>query len=400
MLRIFSLFTVWLYFSNAHLYFFEVQLTTFKPVYWYLITLVFGPILLVARSGTRLYAAYNARLIIWSALSLMMASASFIFISASDSNALQVFIRILEALLLLVMFSLFFRDERVAKDATYAVLAVVIISVLINWAEFLHVFGSKIVFSTVPGRAAGLYMDANSSGAAMVMGMVLSVFVLPQKLRWWYCLFVATGVLLTFSRGGIILWMLAIAGLAWSNVFVLKRKASITGISVLVIVFALGLAAGDMVGVFKTTGLDSYLDKNTSNRIGKSFLEQDDFSSRSRKMVAEQGLMMALEKPVLGWGVGATKNPATAISPHNMYILQGIEFGLVGVLMLGGLIWLIWKAGNERGGIIAILYSVSNLFNHTNLEQPPVMLIIALAMAGIGWVGNGQKSKSKGTRSV
>lgn len=398
MLRVFSLFNVLLYFPNAQLYFFQVGLTSFKPLYWYLITIVFGAVLLVLRLGLRFPSSHYFRLIAWAILFTMMASASFILISQADDNALQVFIKSAEAMALLIMFTLFFRDERVARDATYAVLAAVIFSVLINWAEFLHVFGSKIVFSTVPGRAAGLYMDSNSSAAAMVMGMVLSVFVLPKKLRWWYCLFVATGVLLTFSRGGIILWMIAIGGLAWSNVFVLKRMASITGIMALVILFAVGLAAGSLIGVFKSAGLDSYLDSNTTSRIGKSFLAQKDYSATTRVQVAEQGLSMSLEKPLFGWGVGATRNASTAIQPHNMYLLMGIEYGVVGVLMLGGLIWLLWKGGNERSGIIAVLYAASNLFNQTNLEQPPVMLIIALAMAGIGWSGNRQKNKE--SRSV
>ena len=380
MLRIFSLFSVLLYFSNASSYFFAAGLTSFKPLYWYFITLVFGAILLIVRSGTRLY----SRLFIWSCLFLAIAAASYIFISAADGNALQAFILSSEALVLLLMFSLFFQEERIARDASYAVLGVVIFSVLMNYADFLHIFGDRIVFSTVPGRAAGLYMDANASAAALVMGMVLSVFLLPKKLRWWYCLFVATGVLLTFSRGGIILWMIAVAGLAWSSAFVLKRLASIAGIMVLVTVFAFGLAAGDLVGIFKTVGLDSYLDSNTTNRIGESFLDQNDYSSRTRKIVAERGLSMILEHPLLGWGVGATTNPKTAISPHNMFVLLGIEYGIGGVLMLCALIWLIWKTDNERSGTIAVLYAVGGLFNQNNLDQPPVMLIIALAVAGIG----------------
>ena len=392
-LRIFSLLNVLLYFSNAQLYFFQAGFTSFKPFYWYLVTLLLGSVFLLLRAGSRFSSPIKTRLLVWAGLSLMIASASFIFISTSDENALQVYIRNMQALSLLCMFSLFFRDEHVARDATKAVLVVVVFSVFLNWAEFLHVFGNRLLFSTVPGRSAGLYMDANSSAAALVMGMVLSVFVLPQKLRWWYCLLVATGVLLTFSRGGIILWILAVGGLAWSNVFVLKRGTSVAGLVALAMVFALGLAAGDLIGVFKTAGLESYLDSNTSNRIGKSFLEQNDYSSKARKMVAEQGLSMALEKPLLGWGIGTTKNPATAIAPHNMYVLQGIEFGIVGLFMLCGLIWLIWKEGNERSGVIAVLYAVSNLFNQTNLEQPPVMLILALAIAGIGWRPTGIKGK-------
>lgn len=397
MLAIFTFFNVLLYFSNAHLYFFGAGLTSFKPLYWYLITIVFGTILLVLRHGPRFPSSHYLRLIVWAIIFMMMASASFILISQADDNALQVYIKSAEAMALLIMFTLFFRDERAARGATYAVLVVVIFSVLINYAEFLHLLGDKIQFSFVTGRAAGLYVNPNISGQQLVMGMVLSVFVLPKKLRWWFCLFVATGMVLTFSRGAILLWMVAVLGLAWGNVFVLPRKLSVTAIGLGAIFLGVALVAGNWVGVFKSAGLDSYLNENTSSRIGQSFLEQKDYSSTTRMQVAEKGLSMTLEKPLLGWGVGATQNAATAISPHNMYILLGIEYGIVGILMLCVLIWLLWKVGNERSGIIAVLYAVGGLFSHNNLEQPTVILVLALAMAGIGWSSNGKKSKELST---
>ena len=94
---------------------------------------------------------------------------------------------------------------------------------------------------------------------------------------------------------------------------------------------------------------------------------------------------MFVDKPIFGWGIGATTNSVTAIAPHNMYLLLGIEYGVPGVLMLCGLIWLLWKGSNERSGIIAVLYAVGGFFSHNNLDQMTVILVLALAMAGIGW---------------
>ena len=321
----------------------------------------------------------------------MLTSASFIIISKADDNAMQAFLRSAEAMALLVTFTLFFRDVRVARGATYAVLVVVIFSVLMNYAEFLHLLGDNIQFSFVRGRAAGLYVNPNISGQQLVMGMVLSVFVVPKKFRWWYCLFVATGMILTFSRGAILLWMVAMLGLAWGNVFVLPRRLSFSAIGLGVGLLSVALVAGNWVGVFKSAGLDSYLNANTTSRIGESFLDQKDYSSTSRALVAEQGMSMFLEKPLFGWGVGATKNPETAIAPHNMYLLMGIEYGIGGVFILCGLIWVLWKGGTERSGIIAVLYAVGGFFSHNNLEQPTVILVIGLAIAGIGWQVNGKK---------
>lgn len=393
MLAIFSFFNVLLYFSNAHLFFFDALLTSFRPFYWYLITYVFGTALLVLRQGLRFPPSHYLRLIVWAILFTMIASASFILISQADVYALDVFIQSAEAMALLIMFTLFFRDERIARGATYAVLVVVIFSVLMNYADFFHLLGNKIQFSFVAGRAAGLYVNPNLSGQQLVMGMVLSLFVIPRKLRWWYCLFVATGMFLTFSRGAILLWAIAVLGLAWGNVFILPKKLSVTAIGLGAVFLGMALVAGNWVGVFKSAGLDNYLNANTSSRIGQSFLDQNDYSSNARVQVAEQGLSMSLEKPVFGWGVGATKNPSTAIAPHNMYLLLGIEYGIVGVLMLVGLIWLLWKGGNERSPIIAVLYAVGGFFSHNNLDQPTVILVLALAIAGIGWKANDKNGK-------
>ena len=391
MLAVFSFFNVLLYFSNAHLYFFDARLTAFKPLYWYITTVIVGTVLIALRQGGRFPQSHYLKLIIWAVVFIMMASASFIFISQASDTNLEVFIKSLEAMTLLIMFTLFFRDQRVARWATYAVLIVVIFSVFMNYGEFFHLFSKKWEFSFVIGRAAGLYENPNISGQQLVMGMVLSVFVVPKKLRWWYCLFVASGVMMTFSRGAITLWMIAVFGLSWGNVFALPRKLSLAGLGVGVVLLSVALASGDWVSGIKSAGLGSYLNSNTTNRIGESFFDQSDYSARTRMYVAEKGLDMILEKPVLGWGVGATNNVDTAIAPHNMFILLGIEYGIVGISIFCGLIWLLWRGGNERTGIIAVLYAVGGLFSHNNLQQPTVILVLALAVAGIGWQRMGNK---------
>lgn len=384
MLGLFAIFNVLLYFSNAHLFFFDARLTSFKPLYWYLITIVFGGIFLILHQNVRYPPSHYWRLIIWAMLFTMMASASFVLNSQADDNALQAFIKSSEAMAILIISLLFFRDEHIARSATFAVLVVAIFSVVMNYADFLHLLGNKIQFSFVTGRAAGLYENPNISGQQLVLGMVLSVFLVPRKLRWWYCLFIATGVILTFSRGAILLWIVAVFGLAWGNVFSLPRKISVMAIGTSAVLLSVTLVAGDWVNVFKTVELDRYLNTNTSSRIGQSFFDQNDFSSRTRLFVAEKGFSMLLEKPLFGWGIGSTQNPVTAIAPHNMYLLLGIEYGIPGVLMFCGLIWILWREGNERSGIIAVLYAIGGLFSHNNLDQPTVILVLALTLSTIG----------------
>lgn len=387
MLAAFIIFNVLLYFSNAQSYFFIVGLSPVKPLYWYLLSLTVGTLFILFKKFEGKVPDIYYKLFIWSGLYVTMLTVSFIVISPADEYALQAYISLMEALLLMLMFVLLFRDRNIATYASYTVVVVVLFSVLMNYVDFFNLLGGKYKFSLVLGRAAGLYIDSNASAHELVVGMVLSVFVLPRKLRWWYCLVVATGVLLTFSRGGILLWMIAVVGLAWGNVFVLPRAVSVTTIGAGVILMVVSLAAGSWLGVLESVGIDKYLNSNTTARIGKSFLEQNDYSAKTRMYVAEKSMEMIMENPLLGWGIGTTTSPKTFISPHNMFLFMGIEFGIFGVLMLCWLIWLLWQANNERSRIVAILYTVGSLFSQNQLAQPPVMLAVALAIASINIYG-------------
>jgi O-antigen ligase len=174
---------------------------------------------------------------------------------------------------------------------------------------------------------------------------------------------------------------MGICGLAWRNAFVLSRGRGVLVIVVGVVAMGIALATGAWIGIFKMAGYDAYLDDNTASRIGSSFLDQSDESSVSRRMVADAGLQMAAQRPLFGWGIGATQRPATELAPHNLYVLEAVEFGCVGVVVFLSLIVVMWRRRSERSWIFAPMYAVAALFTHNNLELPAVMLAVALAMA-------------------
>ncbi|MDA8387638.1 MAG: O-antigen ligase family protein [Nitrospiraceae bacterium] len=396
MLAIFTFFNVLLYFSNAHLYFFDARLTSFKPLYWYFITIAVGGLLLVFHQGARIPRPASMRLIGWALLFMAMAAVSFVLMTGTSRVAMQVLITACEAMALLVMFSLFLQDERSARVAAYAVFLVVVFSVVMNYVDFANLFGGAVHLSIVHGRAAGLYENPNISGQALAMGMVLSASLVPKRLRWLFCLFVATGVVLTFSRGAIILWMIAVLGLAWADMFVLRRMTSVAVMGLLVIALTAALTAGGWVGAFRAAGLGSYLDADTSSRIGQSFLDQRDYSSRARLAVAQRGLELFLERPFFGWGIGSTQDLYSGVSTHDMFILLGAEYGIIGVLIFCALIWVLWRAHTEHSGLIALLYGVAGLFSHNNLEASSVMVVLALAVGGWGLRGKGGDGDGSG----
>jgi O-antigen ligase len=393
---LFAGFNVILYFSYAHLWLWqEAKISPFKPLHCYLFTIGAGVVLMVFqfRRRFRMPRGSSIQLMVWGITVVAMTSLSFIAISERDEVALQGLIRVAEAMMLLLVFVFLLRDEKVARSATYALLIAVLGGVVLNHADFFT--RGHLHMSFVGGRAAGMYVNPNISGQMLVFGMVLSVFVLPKRLRFGYCLLVASGVILTFSRGAIVLWAVAMLCLAWEDTFALPRIPSLLCMGLSVALLATSLVAGDWLVAFKSSGLKQYLTSNTENRIGRSFLEQDDYSARTRMLVARRGLQMFLDKPILGYGVGSSQQRATQVSTHNMYLILGVEQGIFGVTLLMALLLILWRAGTNVCRISAILYALSGMFTHNNLDSPAMQVVLALAVVGTGVMREKQPASSR-----
>src|SRR4030067_615508 len=133
----------------------------------------------------------------------------------------------------------------------------------------------RLNMSLIDVRAAGMYVNTNISGLYLVFGMLLSVFVLPKRLRFGYCLLVASGVFLTFSRGAIVLRAVSMFCLAWEDTFALSRIPSLLGMGLLVAPLATSLVAGNWNTAVKSSGLKQCLTSDTENRIGGSFVKTE-----------------------------------------------------------------------------------------------------------------------------
>ena len=87
-------------------------------------------------------------------------------------------------------------DRRTHRFAAWTMVVASLIAVALNLYE---VFAPG-TFSDIPGRSAGLYRNANTSGAALVMGMIVGLYVVGQKWQVPYALAIGLGILVT-SRG-------------------------------------------------------------------------------------------------------------------------------------------------------------------------------------------------------
>jgi len=231
-----------------------------------------------------------------------------------------------------------------------------------------------------------LYENPNLSGQYLVLTMALGIWVLPRHLRVFFTLAVGLGVLLTFSRSAIVVWLVAMIALIWYGAFPYKKALVWVAVGGGLAFVAGSIMLGTMPGLLEAAGLTERLNADTIDRMSGSFFSQRDLSSRDRLAVAQQGLRLFLDSPMLGAGLGATREGLSVGAPHNMYILLAAEMGVLGLAMFFSLIWILWSTGAPVARIIVLVLAVSSLFSHNQLEQVAMMVVLSLAVSAAAYM--------------
>ncbi len=383
---LFLYFQVIFYCSYAYLYLWERGFLSIKPLYWYIFTVSCGAVLVMFKYGFSLPPLQYRRLLLWCISFVVVSTFSTVFVSGGVPAAMQQLILYVEGVSILFIIALLIRDYDMTRRGIHALLVVVIASVIINYIDFFKLSGLQ--FSDVAGRAAGMYGNPNISGRFLVLGMAISVFVLPKKWRFIYSLFVLSGVMVTFSRSSIMMWAVVVIALTWFKVFLLPRAVSFVAVTGFVMLFTVLLVAGLWMNIFESLGIDSYLDKNTQARISGSFIEQDDYSSRGRLAVALKGINLFLSSPLVGKGIGSGNDIVDGLRAHNTYIQMAAEQGILGLAVFVALIWLVWKVKSSEARVFIAGFAGFSLFTHNMLDQPAMYVMIVLAVSRFAHTGD------------
>lgn len=234
-------------------------------------------------------------------------------------------------------------------------------------------------FSNLNYRAAGLFENPNEAA----FGMILFLAIL---LRWkektfnlhdvFFGTICGIGVFFTFSRGGVILYLL-IVFLYWLNLRSEERIAFIIkGIVFLVclagvIVFLLP----DYISQLEILQSDSVRLQWFSGDIGDAFLTSD-----SRFELLYEYLLLIAASPF--WGHGSGYVSSMWLGPHNLYLARWTEngiFGLLSYLWLLAAVLLINKMNkNFQGVAVVLIIAVFGLTSHNVLENRAVLLMMAI----------------------
>jgi hypothetical protein len=277
----------------------------------------------------------------------------------------------------------FATSPRALLAARRALAVVVLLAVVVNVYDITHPYvliPNDSEFATV-GRAAGFFINPNQSGAALVLGFVLSVGAIPPGWRVAFMVAVAGGVTLTWSRAAMLGFALACFGLG-------LRGGPLTGRQLLR-AFVIGGAIAWATWTVVASEVQERFNIDPSVVLDRVLWILDpsgraDFSQAERIHLLNRGLEQFFGSPVIGNGLGSTELWEERTSTHNIYVMLASDFGIAGLLVLPILVVAAMGSLPSRrreanvGGVFVMFWG---LFSHNVLGEFYLLVGIALLAA-------------------
>lgn len=365
--KIFIFIVTFLIFSNVVDYLREANITSLNMVYLFLFTAIFALYMVFKK----LDFSFLSMKINWWIIFYLCVILLWFILPHNEFSIEELRRKILSILSLFIFMIFIFYDNEETSTVRYAVLFTTLISVFNNIYEFIDPFAFFPIDSTIGvfGRSAGFYLNPTISGGAIVLGVILSLSIVPKVYRMWYIFFSFIGVFLTFSRSAIVGFVLVYL------IMTLKKQLHFKYLVFIPIILftVISLSLPFLINYVETTyGRDS---GNIINRtmwfVAPS--AHKDYSQSERQAVAEKAFKMFAENPFLGDGLGSTIHWDARVSTHNIYLTNMAEFGLLGVLIYPLLIYFIIQKARHESKTTAFVFAIFTLFigffSHNILDE-------------------------------
>jgi O-antigen ligase/polysaccharide polymerase Wzy-like membrane protein len=315
------------------------------------------------------------------------------FLAESDMAWEAVRHRFLD-IIVIFAFLMIFWEPGAIRLARKTLVACVLIAVALNIYELF----APMTFSRVLGRSAGLFEDPNMAGEALVLGMILSVTLLAPAYRVPFILLTGVGVFLTLSRGGILVWVIAVAGLLFMRQLSSKDMVRSVFIAFVLVILVLLPRWDQLLTTWERTGV---LNMNVLERL--TWLSDpsgtSDRSSWERMYVAKQAWEKIADHPLLGSGTGsAHQQSIQGTATHNQYLSFMIDHGILGVMILPLFILAATWGARDESRAVAIVFAsaviVLSLFTHSILHRHHALLLFCMMAAMAAMSRNRESQES------
>lgn len=251
---------------------------------------------------------------------------------------------------------------------------------LLLWSIYLDITYPG-TFATLGQRAAGFPGNANFAALVAVMICSAALDYTSHNGQWKNALLlIVCGaiVVTTMSRSGMLNFALLLGIFSYTRMAENRWRPRE--------VIKLIAVTGVMAGICATLAVTAVATDTISehSRLGRllSNKQVDDGSAASRLFAIRESLRLINESPLVGHGTGHARTMAEL--PHNLYLQQWVNngiLGLLGVVGFFGVSLAIFRKRRYRPGQALILVSIlGGVFSHNILDQRCFLLLFGILL--------------------
>lgn len=288
------------------------------------------------------------------------------------------------SILFLFAFIIIVFRESAFHFARKVMVGVLILSVFINIYDFIMLDENQ--FSFIMGRAAGLYGNPNAAGIALTFGFLVTIGIIPANYKFAFSSWVYLGIILTQSRGSILVFGIIFMILFFRGTY--SRKS-------ILLIGSLALSVGIVAGIYL---FDKYKDEFLYKMEGMTtmFERFNQLSSlKAQKLEEDPRGDLALyyfdiwtNRALFGYGMGAAyffadNSPERGSSSHNQFLNLMVDFGLIGFFLIAFFLSSIISYDQQRHWYLECILFIMVFFlfsftSHNMFDQYNLLFVYAM----------------------
>lgn len=250
----------------------------------------------------------------------------------------------------------------------------------LGWSVYLDITLPG-TFAALGQRPAGFPGNANFAALVAVMVCAASLEYQPRRglLRNILLLFITGAIVITtMSRSGGLNLTLLVAFFSYTRMsesgWSLREVVKVTTTTAIIVGICFGLAVGAVI-----SGSVS-----SETRLGRLVHHKrvDDGSAASRLFAVRESLRLINEAPILGHGTGHARTMREL--PHNLYLQQWVNNGLLGIVALitffGTALGTFARRRFRPGQALMVVTILGGVFSHNILDQRCFLLLLGILL--------------------